>query len=53
MVQKANVGDNVGSTVPALGSDEMSVYDVAMDLGAKNVISKSLSPSFVLFLHLG
>jgi hypothetical protein len=47
MVQKANVGGSVGSTVSALGSDGMRVYDVGMDLGAKNVINKSLSPSFV------
>jgi hypothetical protein len=47
MVQKANVGVSVGSTVPALAADGMRVYDVVMDLGAKNVINKSLSPSFV------
>jgi hypothetical protein len=47
MVQKENVGVSVGSMVPALGSDGMRVYDKAMDLGAKNVINKSLSPSFV------
>ncbi len=51
MVQKANVGVSVGSMVPALGSDGMRVYDVVTDLGAKNVIYKSLSVPF--FLHLG
>jgi hypothetical protein len=47
MVQKVNVGVSIGLTVPALGSDGMRVYDVATDLGAKNAINKSLSPSFV------
>ncbi len=46
MVQKVNVSVSVGSMVPALGSDEMRVYDVATDLGAKNVI-KLISPAFV------
>jgi hypothetical protein len=47
MVQKANVGVSVGSTVLALGADGIKVYDVVTDLGAKNEINKSLSPSFV------
>ncbi len=47
MVQKTNLGVSVELTVLALGSDGMRVYDVATDLGAKNVINKSLSPSFV------
>ncbi len=47
MVQNANVDVSVGLTVPALDFDVMRVYDVAIDLGAKNVINKSLSPSFV------
>ncbi len=33
--------------MPALGADGMRFYDVATDFGAKNVINKSLSPSFV------
>ncbi len=46
MVQKVNVSVSVESTVPALGSDGMRVYDVATDLGAKNVI-KLISLAFV------
>ncbi len=46
-VQEANVGVSVGSKVPVLGSVGMRVYDVVTDLGAKNVITKSLSPAFV------
>jgi hypothetical protein len=45
-VQTANFGVGIG-LVPPLGADGTGVDDVAMDLGAKNVLNKSLSPSFV------
>jgi hypothetical protein len=45
-VQTANFGVSIG-LVPPLGADGMGVNDVAMNLGAKNVPNKSLSPSFV------
>jgi hypothetical protein len=44
--QTANFGVSIGS-VPPLGADGTGVDDVVMDLGAKNVLNKSLSPSFV------
>jgi hypothetical protein len=45
-VQTANFGISIG-LVPPLGANGMGADDVAMELGAKNVLNKSLSPSFV------
>jgi hypothetical protein len=45
-VQTANFGVSIGSVLP-LGADVTGLDDVAMDLGAKNVLNKYLSLSFV------
>jgi hypothetical protein len=45
-VQTTNFGISIG-LVPPLGANGTGADDVAMELGAKNVFNKSLSPSFV------